>query len=571
MLELTEGTTFAGYQIEKVAGHGGMGVVYRARHLRLDRVDALKLIAPDLAGDVGFRARFERESRVAAGIDHPHVITIYHAGEEGGQLYLAMKFIEGTDLRAEISKCGQLEPGRAVGILAQVASALDAAHRSGLVHRDVKPANVLLAKQDGGDYAYLTDFGLTKQLQSRGKDTRTGMFVGTVDYIAPEQARGGGVDARADVYSLGCVLYHLLTGQVPYPREDPVATIMAQVEEQPPSLQELRPELAQRFDPVIHKAMAKDAGDRYESAGDLASAAQAVFEGKTVPSPQGSVATGEAAPTKTQIPVPPPPPTWPPGWYREPRTGQQRWWTRTEWGPAATPGAVAVGVPPPPGWYREPGTERLRRWTGSEWGEYKRPDDGGGGRNRRWVRSVLAATALVAGIVIAVVLATSGGPSTTTPPPPPKPPVTTASPSYLSALMPTQGDTPSRGDIQLGGADFPNSIFYEDVASAQSTASACQNSLADCRDTFYELGGRYKTFTASFGLTQGGNPAFTAQGNWAVSVGGQVIKQGTVPANSAPEPIDVSVSGGQVLELRTIVHEAIGDTSTAVWGNAHIG
>jgi serine/threonine protein kinase len=275
MVELLVGAVFAGYQLEGLAGRGGMGVVYRVRHLRLDRVDALKVIAPEYAQDAGFRARFERESRVAAGIEHPHVIQIYHAGEEDGRLYLAMRYVEGTDLRAELSRCGRLETLRAVEIVAQIGSALDAAHQIGLVHRDVKPANVLVTQRDGRDHVYLTDFGLTKHLASRGKETRTGMFVGTTDYIAPEQVTGGPLDARADVYSLGCVLYHLLAGRVPYPRGHEIAAAMAHVNEPPPSLHEFRPDLSERFDPVISTAMAKGPAERYGSAGELADAAQA--------------------------------------------------------------------------------------------------------------------------------------------------------------------------------------------------------------------------------------------------------------------------------------------------------
>lgn len=554
MVELAEGTTFAGYRIEKLAGHGGMGVVYRARHLRLDRVDALKLIAPDLADDVGFRARFERESRVAAGIDDPHVITIYHAGEEGGQLYLAMKFIEGTDLRAEISKCGRLEPGRAVGILAQVASALDAAHRNGLVHRDVKPANVLLAKQDGGDYAYLTDFGLTKRLESRGRDTPTGKFVGTVDYIAPEQVRGRRVDARADVYSLGCVLYHLLTGQVPYPREHDIATAMAQVEEDPPSLQELRPELAQRFDPVIHKAMAKDPGDRYESAGDLASAGQAVFAAKTVPSPQGSVATGEAAPTKTQVRVPPPPPPQPPGWYREPGRGQTRWWTGSEWGPAEAPGTGVVGVPPPPGWYREPDTERMRWWTGSEWGDYQRSNGG----NRHWLRWALAVVALAGVIVIAVAIAAGGGTPTTTPPPPTnrQPPPT---PQFLANSVNSGGTAPQqKGAVVANGQTLPNSLLY--TIDISTTADSPQS-------VTYNLGGRYGTFTATIGLDKCSLDGMSA--TFQVRADGTNIANRNVPAGTNV-PISAPIGGRNQLQLLVWNNMDLGGCGEAVWGRAEV-
>ncbi len=204
---LAPGATFGGYRVESQIGRGGMGVVYRATDLSLERPVALKLIAPDLAEDVSFRERFLREPRLAASLDHPNVIPIYEAGERDGQLYLAMRYVEGSDLKTIIEREGKLEPERALRIVAQVAAALDAAHRRALVHRDVKPANVLV-DEDG--HVYLTDFGITKQLG--GDSTDTGRVVGTLDYLAPEQIRGDPVDARTDVYALACVLYQCLSG-----------------------------------------------------------------------------------------------------------------------------------------------------------------------------------------------------------------------------------------------------------------------------------------------------------------------------------------------------------------------
>ena len=213
---LEPGEEFAGYLIEEEVGRGGMGVVYRARQVALDRAVALKLVAPELVKEPGFRERFQRESRIAASIDHPNVIPIYHAGEEDGKLYITMRYVEGTDLREMITQRGKLPFAEAARIVSEVAAALDAAHARGLVHRDVKPANVLI---DGSGRAYLTDFGLTKHAGSASGLTKTGMFVGTLDYIAPEQLQGGEVDARVDVYALGCVLYQSLTGVVPFPRD----------------------------------------------------------------------------------------------------------------------------------------------------------------------------------------------------------------------------------------------------------------------------------------------------------------------------------------------------------------
>src|SRR5215208_5063676 len=269
MGELQVGFELAGYRVESIAGRGGMGVVYLATDLALERPVALKLIAADLAEDGDFRARFKRESRIAASIRHPNVITVFRAGEEDGRLYIAMEYVEGTDLKAMIADDGRIEAPAAARIVAQVASALDAAHAKSLVHRDVKPANVLIAREDGRRHAYLTDFGLTKATASDTAVTKTGTFVGTLDYVAPEQVRGDRIDARTDVYSLGCVLYHCLTGRLPYPKDTAVAKLYAHAHEPVPSALALAPELPREFDAVLHRAMAKDANDRFQSAGDL--------------------------------------------------------------------------------------------------------------------------------------------------------------------------------------------------------------------------------------------------------------------------------------------------------------
>ena len=253
------GTSFAGYRVESLVGRGGMGVVYRATDLSLDRPVALKLIAPELAEDERFRERFLREPRLAASLDHPHVIPIYEAGEHDGQLYLAMRFVEGSDLKRMLEREGKLPPERTLAILAQVADALDAAHRRALVHRDVKPANVLL-DEDG--HAYLTDFGITKQLG--GDSTDTGRVVGTLDYLAPEQIRGDPVDGRTDVYALGCVLYECLAGAPPFRSATEAETLWAHIQEQPAPLREHA-----ALDPVLRKALAKDREQRYSTCGEL--------------------------------------------------------------------------------------------------------------------------------------------------------------------------------------------------------------------------------------------------------------------------------------------------------------
>ena len=254
---------FAGYRVEELVGRGGMGVVYRATDLSLERPVALKLVAPELAEDERFRERFLREPRLAASLDHPHVIPIYEAGEHDGQLYLAMRFVEGSDLRTILEREEKLSPERTLAVLAQVADALDAAHRRALVHRDVKPANVLL-DEDG--HAYLTDFGITKQVG--GDSTDTGRVVGTLDYLAPEQIRGDPVDGRADVYALGCMLYECLAGVPPFRRPTEAEILWAHMQEEPPSLRD-----QPRLDPVLLKALAKNQEDRYGSCAELIDAA----------------------------------------------------------------------------------------------------------------------------------------------------------------------------------------------------------------------------------------------------------------------------------------------------------
>jgi ABC-type branched-subunit amino acid transport system substrate-binding protein/DNA-binding beta-propeller fold protein YncE len=260
---LSRGMIFAGYRVEELVGRGGMGVVYRATDLSLDRPVALKLVAPELAEDERFRERFLREPRLAASLDHPHVIPIYEAGEHDGQLYLAMRFVEGSDLRTILEREEKLPPERALAVLAHVADALDAAHRRALVHRDVKPANVLL-DQDG--HAYLTDFGITKQLG--GDSTDTGRVRGTLDYLAPEQIRGDPVDGRADVYALGCVLYECLAGAPPFRRPTEAEILWAHMQEQPAPSRGYP-----RLDPVLRQALAKDREDRYGSCTELIDAA----------------------------------------------------------------------------------------------------------------------------------------------------------------------------------------------------------------------------------------------------------------------------------------------------------
>src|SRR4051794_38848038 len=278
MDEFAIGASFAEHVIRGVAGRGGMGIVYRAMHVPLKREVALKVIAPNISADEEVRARFRNEFEAAASIQHPNVIPIYHAGEEDGLLYVTMRYVQGEDLARLVAMETRLEPVRAAVLIGQVAAALDAAHARGLVHRDVKPANVLIESVGELENALLTDFGLTKSLQSDNKMTKTGTVIGTFDYTAPEQLEGRAVDARTDVYALGCVFFQTLTGRVPFPRDSLGATLFAHFEAAPPSVTALVPEAPATLDEVIATAMAKDPAARYQSAGDLARAALAAVD-----------------------------------------------------------------------------------------------------------------------------------------------------------------------------------------------------------------------------------------------------------------------------------------------------
>jgi serine/threonine-protein kinase len=260
-------TEVGGYRLVEPIGEGGTSVVYRAEHVRLGRAAALKLLTPAL-GEADFRERFLRESRLAASLDHPSIVPVYDAGEADDVLYIAMQHIDGSDLKALLVAEGRLPVRRALRIVSQVASALDAAHARGLVHRDVKPANILVG---ANDRAFLSDFGVVKELSSPGR-TRTGGFVGTIDYCAPEQIEGRDVDERADVYALACVFYECIVGTSPFRRSSDVATLNAHLHAPPPRFSKAAPDLPPALEPVLAKALAKSPLDRYATCGELVAA-----------------------------------------------------------------------------------------------------------------------------------------------------------------------------------------------------------------------------------------------------------------------------------------------------------
>jgi class 3 adenylate cyclase len=270
--EMEIGAEFLGYRIEELIGRGGMGVVYRAYDLRLKRTVALKLVTPELALDERFRERFARETELAMSLEHPNVVPVHDAGDVAGRLYLAMRLVAGTDLGRLLRREGPLDSARALAICRQIANALDAAHARALVHRDVKPSNVLL---DEDEHVYLADFGLTRRLEEQGAGE--GRSVGTPAYLAPEQIDGRSVDGRADVYSLGCVLFECLTGQTPYRRGSRLAVAWAHLEEEPPSVTELNSELPKPMDDVVQRAIAKEPGNRYTTCGELIAAAESAL------------------------------------------------------------------------------------------------------------------------------------------------------------------------------------------------------------------------------------------------------------------------------------------------------
>jgi tRNA A-37 threonylcarbamoyl transferase component Bud32 len=298
--QLERGFVIAGYRIDELISRGGMGEVYRVTNIALNRIYALKVLASELADDPAFRERFRREMRIAASIKHPNVVSIRYAGEQDGLVFFVMDFVYGSDLREVIRKSGPIEPNRAVALLVQLASALDAAHARGLVHRDVKSANILITVSEGEEHAYLTDFGVAKRANSAAGLTAKGAVVGTVDYMSPEQITGRQTDARTDVYALGCVFFQMLTGKVPFERENSIAKLFAHVHEEPPAVEGPVADRYPAFLPVLEKAMAKDPAARYLSAGDFARDATAALRGTRYTGPETTVGVGDAKPSDAE-------------------------------------------------------------------------------------------------------------------------------------------------------------------------------------------------------------------------------------------------------------------------------
>jgi len=392
---LERGAELGGYRIEQRIGQGGMSIVYRVINVALGRVYALKVLAPELAEDEQFRRRFQREMRIAASIDHPNVVGIHYAGEQDGLLFLAMDYVHGEDLRQLILRDGALHPSRAVGLLTQVGSALDAAHAKGLVHRDIKPGNVLLTIRDGEERAYLTDFGLAKRSSTLAALTVAGSVVGTVDYMAPEQVRGDPADARTDIYALGCVFFQMLTGKVPYERETTLATMFAQVNDSPPVLEARLLDEYPEFTPVVQQAMAKSPDERYLSAGDLARDAAAALRGARYRGAATMVATGDARPSIARAAA---------------GSSGQAGGSAAATGMASGSGAADTSSEPN---MDERQTAPPPTQDGGAPGEPPAPiKDHGGGRIRRYWWAIAGLAVVVVAAVVTMVLVTSGSSTT---------------------------------------------------------------------------------------------------------------------------------------------------------------
>ena len=393
------GEDFAGYRLRAVLGRGGMSIVYEAENMRLGSTVALKVLAPELSTDDVFRTRFLKESRIAASLNHPNVIPIYDTGPCEELLYIAMRYVAGSDMRTVLDRHKRISSGQALLLIGQTGRALDAAHRQGLVHRDVKPANVLIERgaDDDPDHVYLADFGITKHTLSRSGLTATGQFVGTIDYMAPEQIQDKSVNGRADIYSLGCVLYESITGQVPFVKDVDAAVIWAHVEELPTPPSAIRSELRGGIDEVIMRALAKDPNDRYPTCREFVDAARAALEPvpQTAGAPASDVDTA-AAPATVLSGRPAQEPPAP----RLPAPG-------TASGASAGNGGSHEGPPTPLQDDHERSPESsppASRQPGGAPGRPDRPSNGARGRRRRWYPVLLVA--LVGG-AIAVVLATS--------------------------------------------------------------------------------------------------------------------------------------------------------------------
>ena len=398
---LGTGSRIPGYWLEEQIGQGGMAVVFRARDERLHRLVALKVLAPAMARDQEFRQRFIRESRAAAAVDDPHIIPVFEAGEAAGALFIAMRFVPGGDVYSLVRRTGPLPAARAAAIVSPVASALDAAHAAGLVHRDVKPANMLLDTRPGRpDHVYLSDFGLSKgTVSTSGGLTGAGHFLGTLDYISPEQIEGLRADGRADQYALACSVFEMLTGAPPFRSGEAAAVMYAQLRQPPPALTSRRPDLPRGADQVMARALAKDPGDRYASCREFADALRAAFGLASYDSGPGAITAAPPAPGRPALSVPPaafgrPAPAGPAPAGPAPA------------GPApAPPSPMPAPAPPSP----MPAPVHVQARPGRHGGAAGPARRARQRRLRRGIRAVLATLLVLAAVALAAHIASGAG------------------------------------------------------------------------------------------------------------------------------------------------------------------
>ena len=521
MTTIPPGTVMGAYRIDSIIGRGGMGIVYLAEHLRLKRVVALKVLTPELAETPGFRERFERESQLAASLDHPNVVTVYDAGEHDGMLYLAMRYINGPDMATVLSQEGRLDPPRALGIVSQVADALDAAHGLGLVHRDVKPANILVTphgRSDGGDIVYLGDFGLTKRTTSQSGLTGTGQFLGTIDYVAPEQIEGKPVTGRCDQYALGCVLYQFLTGRIPFTADAEVAVIYAHMSTPPPLVTDTRPDLPEAIDAVVAKAMAKRPEDRYPTCEAMVTAAREALGGAPAP-----VA---AAAATAQAPVP--------------AASTQAAPSAAETAPATEPAAAATEAARVTGPTAAPAAEPTVAPAAAEPASLAGPRPPEMKRGRRLLVALLVVGVVGGGVAAFLLLRPSGGGT-----------------GDGKSPSPTSGETGSPGPI--GSATF-------EWSSVQSPSFAGEGDQA--------ITSVISPTNSEGALVAGGFDQGSGDTNAAIwrSQDGRTWNRVQADAFTGPGEQSISSVGGSVESLVAVgVDAAAGDPDAGVWRSSDGG
>jgi serine/threonine protein kinase len=525
------GTTLGNYRIERLIGEGGMGVVYLAQHLRMNlRKAALKVLAPKYADDPDFRERFIRESDLAGTLEHPSIIPVFDAGEDGGVLYCAMRYVDGIDLKEEIERSNPLDPAVALDVLGHVASALDFAHQHGLVHRDVKPGNVMLEGSGPTRRVFLTDFGLVKRMRSDSTGTQLGLFLGTLDYAAPEQVQAVPVDGRTDEYALCAVLVECLTGEPPFVGETEAQLIGAHLTQSPPSVSARRPELPAALDAVVARGMAKEKELRFGTCTELIAAA------RTALARHAAAPAGTFRPA-TEVAFPPP--------LAEaaPRAAQpQRPVAPLPEGPTrpvARPGSPSPQAPV------------------------------AAGRRRRDPLVVAIALLILASAVGFLVAADQGtGPGSKHSPRASSPGAAAVATSPFLEDDPFGGKEPKTGVVTLGTQRFEKSIFYRNPSGTLRTS--------------YALDGRWTTFDAWVGIEPDPTDSFGScnrdtfggHTSYEVDVDGEQVQQGDIPCRGAIH-ITAPVAGASdlrlVMKMGSACTSADGSCSgDFAWGNARL-